>query len=131
MARIRSGWAAFPWLRGLDLAPFTGLVRAAVLGPPFRAGDESATARWEARSRAFSLCGFSRALWLKPSTEKPRSRDSRRRTEAGMREECATPANLFWALIRAIHTIRGLIPSPNPYRRPAQEDGPSERRPVI
>ncbi len=59
-----------------SLAPFTGLLRAAVIGPSFQGGWQVRTARWEARLRAFSLSGFSRASWLKPTNEKPRERGS-------------------------------------------------------
>ena len=43
-------------------------------GPALLGRVTSAPMRWEARLRAFSLCGFSRAPWLKPTHEKPRER---------------------------------------------------------
>ncbi len=67
------------WLRAqrqVRLAPFTGLARAAVMGPPFRAGGKCASHTGKARSWAFSLCGFRKAPRLKPTSEKPRERGS-------------------------------------------------------
>jgi hypothetical protein len=53
-------------------APFTGLVPRSGLRPALEGGWPMRTTRREARLRAFSQSGFSRAGGLKPYNEKPR-----------------------------------------------------------